>query len=423
VANYSPLVLDGSQVKLRLQAERTATGKAIHIDWLRFTVLIRNVVPTFESLPSFKPLAGSKWDHYLKSVKYGSAEYDNLSYLAQTQVIRSTIEAFEKEHRDPVFQGACAQAYDLARDIAKVLGPDFVVNTNLKKGQDFYRWRMSIDRAGHECAWVGFLASSESPDSHRQAQTIHANIQGHACTFAQHGWREKMADLIDLHAGKITRADLALDMFKGLGFDMWQLHHDYKEGAFNVRGKTPGCRVDGDWFNGVGRSLYIGCRKSGKETNIYEKGDQLFGPKAFDPWIRAELRYGNQLRVLPTSLLRNPDDFFAGASDWHAALLATVNAQAQAIPCPQEKQLDIQTVLAEVHRNVRWLKSSAAATVAAAMKYMDYEDLRLAVDPDYNVLPGRLKKFSDADLRDAYSRVTATFKTADQDAPLDLVAA
>jgi phage replication initiation protein len=423
VANPNALVLDGSEVKLRLQAERKATGKLVHIDWLRFTVFLRNVIPTFDSLPDFRPSVNSKWEQFLQTVRYGTEKYENLSAPAQAIVIRSTVEAFEREHKDPVFQGACSQAYDLAREVAKTLGPDFSVNTALKKGQDFYRWRFSIERSGHECAWVGFLAASESPSADRQNESVHVNIHGHACTFATHGWREKMANVIDFHRGKITRADLALDMFQGLGYDFAQLLNDYRNGAFNVRGKCPGSRVDGDWANGRGRSLYIGCRKSGKETNIYEKGDQLFGVQAFDPWIRGELRYGNQLRVLPTDLLRNPDDFFAGASDWHAELLALAGMQVAPIPCPQEKKLDTQTVLAEVHRNVRWLKTSAAPTIAAALEFMSFDDLYELINPEVTALPGRLKKFAKADLQGAFKRVMSTFTTAESDAPRSLVAA
>lgn len=423
MSNANALVLDGSEVKLRLQAERKATGKLIHVDWLRFTVFLRNVVPTFDSLPDFRPSANSKWERFMQTVVYGSEQYEWLSAPAQAIVIRSTLEGFERDHQDPTFQGACSQAYDLAREVAKTLGPDFTVNTALKKGQDFYKWRFSIERAGHECGWVGFLAASESPSADRQNQSIHVNIQGHACTFAKHGWREKMADLIDLHCGKITRADLALDMFQGLGYDFAQLMHDYRNGAFNVRGKCPGSRTDGDWANGRGRSLYVGNRKSGKETNLYEKGDQLFGWEAYSPWVRAELRYGNQLRVLPTDLLRNPDDFFAGASDWHAEILELAGTLAEPIACPQEPKLAPQTVLAEVYRNVGWLKTSAAPTIAAALEFMTFDELFQLINPDTTQLPGRLKKFAKSDLQSAYSRVVGTFTTAEDDSPRSLVAA
>nr|WP_315465915.1 replication initiation factor domain-containing protein [uncultured Rhodoferax sp.] len=444
MSNQSPLVLDGNEVKLRLEAERVQTGNYIHVDWLRFTVLRRNVVPTFANSPTFSPVngagpvvwderhgrymvkplssmqTGSKWDQYVQGIKYGSDAFEWLDHISQAVVIRSTLEAFERDHANPDLLSASAQAYELAKEVAAVLGSEFVVNTSLKKGQDFYKWRMSIERFGHECAWVGFLASSDSPRSDAQNQTIHVNIQGHACTFARIGWRQKMADLIDLHEAKITRVDLALDMFQGLGYDMHALWGDYERGAFKVRGKNPSCRVDGDWFNGVGRSLYVGCRKSGKETNIYEKGDQLFGPLAGSPWVRAELRWGNQLRVLPSDCLRRPDDFFAGASDWHADILLQVGQMV--IPCavPQQKTLEVQSVLAEVHRNVRWFRTSAAATVATALEYMSYDDLKLCLNFEAKLRPGRLKKFGEVELGQAYKKVIASFNTVDQEIPADL---
>ena len=232
-----------------------------------------------------------------------------------------------------------------------------------------------------------------------------------------------MADVIECHMGKITRADLALDMFQGFGFDFAQLLQDYRDGAFNVRGKTPGSRTDGDWANGHGRSLYVGNRKSGKETNIYEKGDQLFGWQAYSPWVRAELRYGNQLRVLPVDLLRNPDDFFAGASDWHAQALELAGKVVEPIPCQQEPKLAPQTVLAEVYRNFGWFKDSARQTVAAVFRFMDYDQIRQFIDPDHCELPGRLKKFKPSELQEAFSQVVGTFTTAESDAPRSLVAA
>ena len=38
----STLVLDGNEIKVRLQAERIASESVVHIDWLRFTVQLRN---------------------------------------------------------------------------------------------------------------------------------------------------------------------------------------------------------------------------------------------------------------------------------------------------------------------------------------------------------------------------------------------
>lgn len=411
MAKSNVLVVDGGEVKFRLEAERQASTNIVHVDWLRFTVLLRNVVPTFDTLPDFRPGANGKHERYLQSVKFGTDKYDYLSAPAQAIVIRRTVEEIELDHKDPQFVGACSQAYDLAREVAKVLGPDFTVNTQLKPGQDFYKYRFSIERVGHECAWVGFLAAGNGQAKAAQDQSIHVNIQGHACTFAQHGWREKMADVIDMHRGKITRADLAVDFFDGLGFDFAQLLEDYRADLFKVRGKNPACNLAGDWANGSARSMYIGSRQSGKITNIYEKGDALFGVKALSPWVRIELRYGDQLRILPTELLRTPDSFFAGASEWHELMLSAAGSQRFATPVPCHKALEQQTVVAEVTRNLRWLRDSAKATVVAALTFMDYDTLLQFIDPDQKLLPGRLKKFARVELSAAYTKVIDSFNT------------
>lgn len=412
MAKSNVLVIDGGEVKFRLEAERQASTSLIHIDWLRFTVFVRNVVPTFETLPDWRLDAGSKWERHLNKVEFGSAAFDYLSAPAQSLVIRSTLETFEADRRESSFQAVASQAFDLAREVAKNLGAEFVVNTSLKPGQDFYKYRIAIERHGHECAWVGFLASGNGKSKGSQDQTIHVNIQGHACTFAAYGWREKMAASIKLHAGRITRCDLALDLFDGLGYSFGRLLDDYKAGVFKVRGKNPACALAGDWCNDCARSLYIGSRASGKITNIYEKGDALFGIKAMSKWIRAELRYGDQLRVLECDILTNPDSYFAGASEWHEALLAQAGATVNALPIRTTPTLEKQTVAAEVTRNLRWLRDSAAATVSAALKYMDYDSLIQFLNPDSPKVPGRLSKFKPSELVGAYASVLAGFNTA-----------
>ncbi|MVT36640.1 hypothetical protein GO497_01320 [Acidovorax citrulli] len=75
----------------------------------------------------------------------------------------------------------------------------------------------------------------------------------------------------------------------------------------------------GDWCGGKARSFYVGTKEVGKQTNVYEKGHQLFGDADTSAWIRAELRWGNKARFLPIEMLRCPADFFHGASDWHAS--------------------------------------------------------------------------------------------------------
>lgn len=92
---------------------------------------------------------------------------------------------------------ASAQAKTLAEEVCEALGPDFSVFPELRKGHDFYCFRWSIVRNDVECGWVGFLSSGDSPRQHAQAKTIHANVYGSACTFAQPGFNQRLAAIVE----------------------------------------------------------------------------------------------------------------------------------------------------------------------------------------------------------------------------------
>jgi phage replication initiation protein len=383
------LVLDGETVKLRLLAERTAHKTPVHVDWVRFTCLLRNApAPSIERL---FPASVSVWDKDYRQ--------------AQMQKILRDIPDYDFV--------PSAQALDLATEICAVLGEGFTVSPEVRKGHDFYRFRWSIERQGAECGWVGYLASGNSPRESSQGQTIHANLYGHACTFAAAGWHLRLADLVDSHHAKITRADLALDLFEGLTGGMESLEADYKNGVFDVQGKRPKAAIVGDWFNGCERSLYIGSKGAGKQTNIYEKGDQLFGAVANSPWVRVELRYGNKLRVIESDILRRPADFFAGASDWHHEMLNQTGAEFSAQACPQDKRLPVETVLAEVTRNIRWAVTTASQTIATAFRFLPESEFLELVNWETKLLPGRLRKFTPKELGAAFSGVMGSFSTVE----------
>lgn len=386
----NPLVLDGSEVKLRLMAERTVHKTPVHVDWVRFTCLLRKV-PFTESETLFNA-SDSIWDEQYRNggFKKVLADIPDFDYLPATQ------------------------ALELATEICKALGKGFSVFPEVRKGHDFYRCRWSIERSGAECGWVGFLASGDSPRQSAQSSTIHANLYGHACTFADHGWNERIADLVDELEAKLTRADLALDFFDGLPGGMESLESQYHGGAMDVKGKRPKISQAGDWWNHAERSLYIGSKEAGKQTNVYEKGDQLFGRDSNSPWVRCELRYGNKLRVLPSDMLRRPADFFAGASDWHQLLLTQFETTVSAQKCPTEKPLATQTVNAEVTRNIRWAFNTAAPTIAAAFHFLGDEFLEFVTNQK---LPGRLQKFNASELRSAFGSVIGSFSTAGSFSP------
>lgn len=389
----NPLVMDGSEVKLRLMAERTAHKTPVHVDWVRFTCLLRNApAPSVELL---FPETISAWDaNYRKAL--------------QQKVLREIPDA------DWV---PSAQALDLANEVAKALGSEFTVNPELRKGHDFYKFRWSIDRNGSECGWVGFLASGDSPKQKAQAFTIHANIYGAACTFADHGWNERIADIVEAHDAKLTRADLALDFFEGMPGGMEKVKADYEAGLCNSNGKRLKPNMIGDWTANPrdGRSFYMGSKEAGKQTNVYEKGHQLFGFDAGSAWMRIELRYGNKLRVLPADMLRRPADFFAGASDWHRSCLDLADQVVAPEPVKTKAHLAVQTIEAECSRALRWAIQTAGPSLAMLVKHATFEQLFEVTEN--KALPGRMQKFTETEIASGFRRAMSLFTTAESTGP------
>lgn len=381
VKDKTALVLDGNVVKLRLMAERQASNSMVHVDWLRFTVRLRNAPPF---LTDKRAESTSIWD-----------EGYRLNRLL------SIINELPDHERD-----ACGQASDLADRVCMALGFEFNRGADLGKGHDFYKRRWPIQRNGAEVGWVGFGAASDSPKQRAQAESLHVNLYGVACTFAEHGWSDRMAKIIDELDGKITRADLALDFFDGFSGGIERVLEEYRAGLCDSYGHRPVMR-DINWAKGCSRSLYLGSKEAGKETNIYEKGDQLFGEKIGSKWLRFELRYGNKFRVLDTDLLRRPSDFFAGASDWHAAILREAGDVAVPTQIHITPQPALMSVKAECVRNALWTLESAAPSIALAFEYLTEDQFLELVT--HKKRPKRLASFSHADLSETYSEAFAQF--------------
>ncbi|SHF27962.1 Replication initiation factor [Lampropedia hyalina DSM 16112] len=383
MTRVNPLALDGNTVKLRLLANRQDTQTHIAVDWLRFTVdtAINHAAIFPPDLPDIRHWYGLNLD--------GD---QNLSEAQWHQA---------------------AQAKDLADEVAEYLGPDYYIDALIRKGHDFYRHRISIMRHGHECGWVGFGASSEHKNQRKQARTIHVNLYGHACTFAASGWQSKIARMLDYRKARITRVDLALDIFDaGHGF-IDRCETDYNNRLMDVHGRTLECNHVGNWsnINPHSRSFYVGSKEAGKQTNIYEKGHQLFGKTSGSTWCRIELRYGNKLRILPSDILTRPADYFAGASDWHAHILREQEQQHPVLPQKIEckKRLAVETVNAECWRALKWVTETAGPNVLMAARGLGEKFWDLIEHADK---PQRLRKFSDSELMTAYDRIYRNFAGA-----------
>lgn len=401
----SSLVLDGSAIKLRLLAERAETKTPVHVDWVRFTTLLRNQ-PAISGDRLF-PLPSDFADsHYPKNRN----PFSDTPIVWGVEPVR--IQNMLDSLPDDDFSAA-AQALALAERTCEALGPDYSVNPAVGKGHDFYKSRWIIQRNDAECGWVGFLSSGDSPKQQSQSQTLHVNIFGAACTFAQTGWNHRIADLIDELEAKVTRADLALDFFDGFPGGIMAIFEGYRAGACDVGGRRLKSSCLGDWANGNSRSFYFGSRESGKITNCYEKGDQLFGP-GVTGWLRAELRYGNKLRVLSTDILRRPADFFAGASDWHAHALSLADVCVTPEKVTTIPRLPALTVEAECFKNIKWAMNTAAPTMAALWNHLGDDFLELVSNQK---LPGRLRNFQPSELARAFTSAKCRLFSQPESAP------
>lgn len=148
-----------------------------------------------------------------------------------------------------------------------------------------------------------------------QRGRVYVSLTGAGCNLLRapgdlSAWLQLQTD--DGREPRITRVDLAVDDMAGR-FTVPQVARWYKAGAFDVQGRRPSHRCEGDWIvpSGAGRTFYVGRRQNGKMLRVYEKGKQLGDRNS--PWVRFEVEFRNKDRVIPFNVLVDPDRYFVGA--------------------------------------------------------------------------------------------------------------
>jgi phage replication initiation protein len=425
------LVLDGNRVKVRCEQRQVESQSKAVVDYVR---------GTFDRarFSEAKIDAQKNWDEIWDKDIYVSPNFDKLpdvqlsdSFWDDAQRKRrfaKDLREIEKSQPGTEAAQSVFQAHLLAVQVCEILGPDFQVADHPEKGHDFFRYRIPILLNGSEVACVYCWSVNSSDKGNRQRATLNVNIPGTACTFARPGWEKKMAEFAVGLGGKLTTCHLAVDFFNGLPGGIDSVYSDYLAGVWDHLGKRP---IVGDisWLKGHSRSLYLGSKECGKQTNWYEKGDQLFSePEAVRlgiKWLRCELRWGNKFRVLDWDMLVRPADFFAGASQGHADALALAQ-QLEPVPAAEDvvpesvpvSRADApMSVMGEVVRNVKYLRDTALASMTLAFKYLDadiFTDLIKAAK-----LPGRLKKFSEQQIKAAFDSLPSPLVKAPFSLSLD----
>lgn len=182
------------------------------------------------------------------------------------------------------------------------------------------------------------------------------DIPGASCGLVRWG---PMRDFLEsLPESRLTRVDVAVDLHEGQ-FRVDDALQWVREGGFNVGGRNPSTRIDGDWLpvmeggkSREGRTLYIGKARNGKGLRVYEKGRQLGDPDS--EWNRFEVQFGNRDRVLPFDMLTDPTRFFVGAYPALERVLAAAGERIATIS---------NTAAITIGRILTWAKSSAGKWV------------------------------------------------------------
>ncbi|WP_260438657.1 replication initiation factor domain-containing protein [Burkholderia contaminans] len=192
--------------------------------------------------------------------------------------------------------------FEASKHLTQIFG--FGITRDLKKSRDFYTnaWELG-DNYGH----VAFGGAS-------QRGTMLINLSGQGCIAAKAGWESRLHDfLVDTAARPtITRVDLAHDCMEG-EYTVDQVDGWYDDGLFTCSVNAPHHEYKGDWKkpNGKGRSVYIGLRRNGKLCRAYEKGREQ--GDADSEWLRIEVEFRNNKRVIPLDVLLDPSSYFVGA--------------------------------------------------------------------------------------------------------------
>ena len=213
---------------------------------------------------------------------------------------------------------------------------------------------------------------------------------------------ERIAQWIDQLGGWITRTDLALDVWQGL--DVTEVREAWIAGEFDVRGKRPGQKEHGSWTSGHSRTFEVGNRGTGKLMRAYEKGDELFGHEANDPWVRLEVELRNSHRIVETDVIRRPADYFAGAYPYCASFLARLDLDVSAQRIPTHAEVKDKTAQAAVTRVVRWITNTAAPALSAVWN-LGGDMVAEVIEKNQHRQARRLAGFSPADIQAAFHQV------------------
>lgn len=381
-------VLQGQRVKFTLEAIEQANPNRVRVDWLRFTVPVDSFMVSYA--PDFTSL--DRRSDSFESEARGHGVWRALDAPQELGAMAVQIVTGDSV----VSRSAQSVAKQAAAQLVERVGL-FSIGEPEASGMDFYAARCAVV---YEGATVGYVLAGGKSDSQRH--TVHVNLFGSACLHLAPVHLERIAQWIDQLGGWITRTDLALDVWQGL--DVTEVREAWIAGEFDVRGKRPGQKEHGSWTSGHSRTFEVGNRGTGKLMRAYEKGDELFGHEANDPWVRLEVELRNSHRIVETDVIRRPADYFAGAYPYCAAFLARLDLGVSPQSIPTHAEVKDKTAEAAVTRVVRWITNTAAPALAAVWN-LGGDMVAEVIEKNQHRQARRLAGFSPADIQAAFHQV------------------
>lgn len=222
------------------------------------------------------------------------------------------------------------------------------------------------------------------------------SITGKGCALWHNDFMPHVLDCLETCDAKITRCDIAMDFYRG------EVRYEDCLGAYHAGEMNPlkGGRkfptlqevsTKRGGTENLGRTLYVGSRKSSKMLRCYEKGLQVFAqcddafkeactaPGALvwgeeqgapaetvaDQWFRVEVEYKSKDLILPLDMVMRRDEFFAGAYPFCARLLGLGDGVRPAAIKPDEE--------IDLHKMLRHMRNGYGNTVAT-LKKVGYSD-------------------------------------------------
>ena len=191
-----------------------------------------------------------------------------------------------------------------------------------------------------------------------QRRTVLVSLSGTGCMAAKDGWEGRLHDWLNGEAvqPRITRVDLAHDVYDGAAYSVHGALFDFRNGLFTCGGRSPDCEQRGNWQqpNGKGRSFYVGHRTNGKFCRVYEKGKQLGSSES--PWVRVEVEFKNVDRDIPFDVLLRAGEYLSASYP----AFAWVTEKAERIAT---KKMAAQFSYSKM---LEWLKHQCGAALYAA---------------------------------------------------------